>query len=774
MRGFLIIFFNLALIPSLLAQYEVKGRVVNEEYLPIPGVNVVVKNTNHGTVTDKAGRFVITAQNPDSLFLQFTHVSYFPEERQVFPLSGVAIEVTMELSVEVLQSVEVQGITDLRGQPGMYNINPISIAKTPTPFGDFNAILKTLPGVVSNNELSSAYSVRGGSFDENLVEVNGIPVYRPFIISNGQQEGLSFVNPAFTENINFSSGGWQSRYGEKLSSVLDITYRKPREFSMLAEGGLLGGQLSAEGGGKKVSWIAGVRRKSSKYLLNTFHTKGEYLPRFTDFQLFLTYHLSSKTTITSLSSFAHNRYYVEPASRETEFGTFNKSFRLLVAFDGAESMDYDTWQTGINLEHELSDRWTMNFILSAVDTREKEYIDLEGGYRLCDVDKKPGSSSYDECIVTRGIGTQYSYARNRLAALITNARMRSNHSISSRHQIEWGLAVNSTTINDHQHEYSFIDSAGYVTSLDRAMGTNLLDHQQGAAYVQHSVDLTPALKATYGLRGLYTGATEELLFSPRAQVSWRPGWKRDVLLKVASGIYRQPLFFRELYAGGSIVEGQKHAQSSFHLTGGFDYNLSIWQRAFKWTGEAYYKYLWNVAAYDIDNVRIRYLLNETYALAYGLDTRLSGEFIPGTESWFSLGLLKAREDVIGDEKGYIRRPMDQAITFGALFQDHFPNNPSLRVALNLLFGSGLPFGPPGSLKSRNAFNGDMYRRVDLRFTKAFERPRTDYMLSVEVLNLLGAENAITYTWIKDVLNQQIAVPNSLSMRFFNVKIRVVI
>lgn len=784
MKFKLIFSFFVLITHGLLAQSgEVTGIVEDEDGSPLTGVNIQKEGSSSGVFTGKSGEYTIGIEAGVPVNLLFTHVGYTPEKRTITVKEGevLKLKVTLVQTTEVLTEVQIEGERDNRDEVSITKIKPKSLENLPTAFGDFNKILTTLPGVVSNNELSSTYSVRGGSFDENLIYVNDIPVYRPFLISNGQQEGLSFINSNLVESVEFSAGGWQPKYGDKLSSVLNVDYKKPSEFGASLTVGLLGGTAHVEGASKSknITYVAGVRHKSAQYLLNTLETQGEYLPKFTDLQAYVSFKLDDRTSLGVLTSYGRNRYFVQPQSRETEFGTFDRSFRLFVGFAGREILEYDTYQGGMKLTRKLSDRFKSELIASGVYALEREYTDVEGAYRLCDVDKNLGSDTFNECVYVRGIGSNYDYGRNNLEANIINLENRNVYSIDSKNTLEFGLGYSYQNIDDQLSEYTFRDSVDFVIDIESLQADNEISSEQYTGFVQHTSDLTSRITTTYGVRLNYWTLNEQLLVSPRWQISFRPGWVRDVVFKAAAGVYQQPAFYRELRDQSGALNEDLKAQRSMHFIGGMDYNFKWWGRDFKFISELYYKRLRDVVAYDIDNVKVRYYANNNAtAYATGLDLRVSGEFIEGTESWFSVGLLNAREDVEGDGRGYIRRPTDQRLNIAVFFQDHLPNNPTFRVSLNLFFGSGLPFGPPQNFEKRNVFNGDTYRRLDIGFSKLFYLNREKYdeerqlTLSAEILNVLAVSNAISYTWVTDVSNNQFAVPNTLSARFLNVKLSI--
>ncbi|TRX51389.1 TonB-dependent receptor [Fulvivirga sp. M361] len=782
MRNFPYLFFLLFLTPIINAwsqdQITISGAVTNEKSEPLQGASVAIKGTNTGVITNDFGEFTLSVVTATSISLLVSFVGY--ETKEVSIDNQTKINIVLKEATEVLNTIEIEGQKESRSEVSLTTIAPKTIKALPSAFGDFTKILATLSGVVSNNELSSTYSVRGGSFDENLVYVNNIPVYRPFLVTNGQQEGLSFINPDLVNSVEFSAGGWQSNYGDKLSSVLNVKYKEPTKLKASATLGLLGGSANLEGSGKRISAILGVRHKSAQYLLNTLETEGQYLPRFTDIQSYINIDLGSKpnrTKLGILSSYARNRYLVEPESRETDFGTFNQSLRLFVAFEGQEILEYDTYQSGLNLTHHVNDRLTTQFIASVVRASEREFTDVEGGYRLCDVDRNVGSSTFNDCVFTRGIGTNANFGRNTLDATIYDMESRNILTVDSKTVMEFGLGFNRQIIDDVLSENDFIDSSDFVIERNFLEAENKIEASRLHAYGQVSRDLSARMTSTLGVRLNYWSFNEELIISPRWQISYRTNWVRDIVFKGAIGFYAQPPFYRELRDFEGNLNQQLKAQQSVHFIAGLDYNFRWWGRGFKFYSEIYYKELWNVIPYEVDNVRVRYYANnDAKAFATGLDLRLSGEFIEGTQSWFSLGILNTREDVENDGNGYIRRPSDQRLTLGIFFQDHLPNDPTIRVNLGIQYGSGLPFGPPNNFENRNRFNGDTYRRVDIGFAKLFylSKPSGNYdkqlLLSAEILNLLGAPNAISYLWVSDVNNQQFAVPNSLSARFLNVKL----
>ena len=763
---------------------NISGRITDLNGIGIEGVNIIIKQGQKVFASDKMGYFSFQWSDQDTLQFTLRHLNYQTRElKLLINDQDQLLEIVLEEKIKSLEQVEILGSRDylLREQPSLIQLDPVSAKMLPSPFNEFNRILVSLPGVVSNNELSASYSVRGGNFDENLVYVNDMLIYRPFLIRAGQQEGLSFVNPDLVESVQFSSGGWQPKYGDKLSSNLNITYKKPQEFGGSVSLGLLGGAVHLEGASKndRLSFLVGARHKSSQYLLRTLETKGEYLPRFTDVQSYLNYRFKNgKTEIGLLNAYARNRYLVNPQTRETSFGTlFTEVLRFLVAFDGVELMEYDTWQSGLKLSHQFNPQLYSTLTMSGWITREREYFEVEGAYRLCDVNKDLNSDQFDRCSALRGIGSNYRSARNRLTAQIFNIENRNEIEIRPGIDIEFGAGYALENIDDYIHEYTFLDSIDYVINNDLITTDQEITSHRLTAYAQNSLQFNSRHTITYGVRFNYWTYNRQLLVSPRLQYAYQPVNNPNLLFNFAAGLYQQPPFYRELRdKSGSL--NQVQAQKAVHFIGGVDYNLSIWNRPFKLTAEAYYKHLTHLNPYDVDNVRVRYFANnDAEGYATGLDFRLSGEFIPGAVSWFSLGLLQTRENLLNDESGYIRRPSDQTLNFAINFEDHIPNDPSIRMNLSFFLGSGLPFGPPGNQQYRNAFNGPIYRRVDVGFSKMLifnsnKNLFNSIWIGAEILNLFGSENVISYSWVNDIFSQQFAIPNTLSARFLNIKMIV--
>lgn len=783
-RSFLLLVCLIAVTSLFAQQGSVFGVVKAKTGEPLVGVNIQISGQSNGATTDANGKYELTL--PAGRYtLTFSYVGFRTKSQTLNINQGAFVQFDVDLREEKreLNTVEItgerQGAEDLVNQT---EIDARAAKGLPSAFGDFSKILVTLPGVVSNNEFSTGYSVRGGNFDENLVYVNEIPVYRPFLSNAGQQEGLSFVNSQMVSNIRFSAGGWEAKYGDKLSSSLNILYQEPDTLGGEMTIGLLGGSATIrQKFNDRFRIVTGVRHKDSRYLLGNTETQGQYFPTYTDIQSLMTFDLtnknanqSNKTKLHWLLYYGRNRYLTQPESQVTQFGSIQANFRIQTAFEGQEILNYDVYQTGLSLAHIWSERWLTRIIASGVYTREREYYDVEGAYRICDVDTSPASSDFNDCVVLRGIGTNYDYGRNRLRALIGDIEIRNEHLLNLHNIFEWGVGLKRTDIRDHLNEYSFLDSADFVT-INRSVFNNLgIEATNYTGYLQNTSflgDSTHAIIA--GVRFNYWDYNQELLTSPRVTYRWNPSWKKPTTITLSVGGYHQFPFYRELRTQDGLIRQNPKAQKSIHFIGGVERGFSMWGRPFSFNTELYYKRLFDLVPYDIDNTRLRYLdQNNAFGYAAGIDFRVNGEFIQGTQSWFSLGLLKTEENVVGDEQGFVRRPSDQHINLAVYFEDHMPNDPTLRIYLNMVYGSGFPTGPPGELSVRNRFSGDEYYRADIGLSKQFflnATPFKVFWLRLEVLNALGADNTLSYSWIDDVNGNQFAIPNSLSARFLNIK-----
>lgn len=810
---------------SAAATLALTGTISDANGQPLELAIVGIEGEPGGVSTNTGGAFRLKVQMPapGQVLVLVVHRLGYLTQRLPLALPGDAgrpLRLTMRVDQRALGGVTVRARTDeanTREQVSITRLDPRTAKVLPSAFGDFNAILKTLPGVSGNNELSSTYNVRGGNYDENLVYVNGFEIYRPFLVTSAQQEGLSFINPDLVRSVEFSSGGWQPKYGDKLASVLSIEYKTPEKFAASLTGSLVGGAAHAEARSRngRVSYLTGVRYKNAQYVLNSLkQTQGGYNPTFYDAQAFVNIGLGRKddmqrTSLGLLAVVAHNDYRFSPESGEATFSTATNQFtRVFIGYDGQERMQYDTYQTGLNLRHNLTPNLQLELLGSALVSRELEYRDVEAAYTFAEINRDPNSPDFNQAVRQRDIGSQFRHSRNHLTAQVFSSETRGRWTPGTAHTVRWGLKAGRERIDDTLDEYSFADSADFVPDARRTrLRSDLsLMSTRSQGYVQDTWAIDSLRTLTYGLRGNHWSINNQLVLSPRVQFSQLSRSHANRSFKAAVGVYYQPPFYRELRSQAglpndpnnqtALLNLELRAQKSYHLIVGKEYSFQKFNRPFKLTAEAYVKYLTEVVPYDVDNVRLRYFAkNNATAYAAGFDTRLSGEFVKGAESWFSLGLLTTQENVEGDSinvadedgkitgrepKGYIRRPQDQRLNVGIFFQDHLPNNPSVRGYVNLVFGSGLPFSPPNlpDLRGTNSLVSS-YKRVDLGFskvltvrggTKAHIYNLESLWMSLEILNVLAANNVAGYSYLQDVNGRTYAVPSYLSQRVVNLRV----
>lgn len=802
-------------LPSLAQSARVKGVILDKNNQPIQNVNIAA--AGNSTQSNENGFYLVRVPVNQKVTLVFTHVSL----KRVTVFLTLTVDEDYEFNLIMNDQEEQMGeiivTTNSKKQvQGITTIAPEVIRMIPGANAGIENILKTLPGVNSNNELSTQYAVRGGNYDENLVYVDEIEIYRPFLIRSGQQEGLSFTNTDLVQNVEFSAGGFQAKYGDKLSSVLDITYRKPVQFGATFEASLLGGSLSVDAVSKNKKWtgITGVRYRNNSLLVNSQDTQTNFTPAFVDVQTNINYQASPKWQWSFLGNISQNKYQYQPLTRQTKFGTLDNPMALTVYYEGQEKDKYDTYFGALKTTFKVTNAFTLKFIGSVFHTLEQEHFDIFAQYRLGEVDSNLGSETYGDVAYTRGIGTQLNHARNDLDALIVNTEIKGFHDWR-KNQLEWGVKYTRESIRDRVVEWEVIDSAGFsinppIVNLPkndqpyspytgpllpyqnvRAINFNTINRFSG--YGQWSrKDKIGSSEVWYnaGVRihnwevtGGDLNGSAQTTFSPRAQFAIKPDWEKDMVFRVSGGLYHQPPFYRELRDAAGVVQPNVRAQQSVHFVLSNDYSFKIWDRPFKLVSELYYKSLTDVNTYTIDNVRIRYSAsNVAKGYAQGLDFRLNGEFVPGTESWFSFGYLKTEEN--SDNKGYISRPTDQRLKFGLLFQDYMPNIPSVKIYLNLVYNTGLPGGSPSYADPylyQNRLND--YRRVDVGFSKVLldnsvGEPKTNWLgnfkelaIGLEIFNLFNNQNAITNTWVRDAYSKnEYAIPNYMTTRVFNVKL----
>lgn len=790
----------------------IKGIILDENNLPISGTNVTYKDI--GTISDFNGFYLLEIPSNEDVTITFSHVSHKKVQVTVnlSPTEDYELNPVMNTTIEQISEVIISGRENKRVE-GVTTISPEVIRKMVGANAGVENLLKSLPGVNGNDELSTQYAVRGGNYDENLVYVNEIEVYRPFLIRSGQQEGLSFVNSDLTSNVEFSAGGFQAKYGDKLSSVLDITYRKPVDFGATIDASFLGAAGSVEGISKngRFSGILGIRYRDNSLFVKAKQTETNYRPKFADAQTYFTYKFTNKFEVSFLGNVSINEYNYRPLTRQTNFGTITDPIALLVFYEGREEDRYNTYFGALKSTWVVSDNYTAKFIASLYQTTEQEYYDILAEYRLGEVNTEIGSEDLGNVEFTRGIGGQLTHARNDLDALILNVEHKGNLKIEENN-IEYGVKYTREDIRDRVQEYEIIDSAGfsirppifppgdqpYVPNTSpiepytnvRALNDTQIDRISGYAQWSRKTNLgNSELWLNAGVRahnwtvsGKNITSTTQTVFSPRAQVALKPAWDMDMLFRLSGGVYQQPPFYRELRDSSGTVRPGVKAQKSIHVVFGNDYSFKMWDRKFRLNSELYYKHMTDVNPYTLENVRIRYrATNNAVAYSYGLDLRLAGEFVPGTESWLSFGYLKTEENI--DDRGYIFRPTDQRLKFGVLFQDYVKVIPSLKMYLNLTYNTGLPGGSPSyadPYKYQTRLND--YKRADLGVsyvivddTKLREsgwlKPFKELSIGAEIFNIFDVQNSITNTFVRDVYTKvQYSVPNYLTPRVFNVRV----
>ncbi|TDS13323.1 TonB-dependent receptor-like protein [Maribacter caenipelagi] len=793
----------------------ISGIVLGDNNKPLPNVNITSKGL--GTTSNSDGFYILEITSDEENTIIFSHIAYLDVVLEKLILNtNETFEFNPILKSDVTQ---IDGVTvSATGQKeasNILNISPEKIRKIPGANSGVETILKLLPGVSSNNELSTQYAVRGGNYDENLVYVNEIEVYRPFLIRSAQQEGLSFVNSDLVQNVKFSAGGFQAKYGDKLASVLDIKYKTPTLFSLRADLSFLGASASLETISKnqKLSSVSGVRYRNNSLLVNSQQTQSNFNPAFTDVQSYLTYRISPKFQLNFLGNLAVNDYKNEPLNRQTNFGTIDNPQALVVYYEGQENNKYTTALGALKGSYFLNEKTTLKLITSIYHTIEEEYSDVIAAYELGDVDSNLGSDTAGEVVTSRGIGSQFNRTRNDLDALIFNVEHKGSHTINNS-ILEWGAKYTHEDIRDQLRESEFIDSAGFsirpprpefinnqpsepfVAPLVAYSGLNALNFvktNRFSGYVQLGTQKTWNNADVYyniGVRSHHwtvsgTGVEKvsQTVFSPRAQFAIKPEWDKDMLFRISAGVYHQPPFYRELRDNTGTIQPDVKAQKAFHLVAGNEYSFLLWDRPFTLISEAYFKKLENVNPYTLEDVRIRYAANnEAEAYVYGAEVRMNGAFVPGTESWVSLGYLKTEENI--NNRGYIPRPTDQRVKFAILFQDYIPRIPDLKMYLNLVYQTGVPGGSP-SYSDPYIFQNRLrdYKRADLGISyifankdKKFQRTHwlhkfKELSLGFEIFNLFNNQNSITNTWVRDADSKnEYAVPNYLTSRVLNLKL----
>jgi hypothetical protein len=704
-----------------------------------------------------------------------------------------------------------------RREVGLIKPNPKSVINLPSPVMGVEGLIKVFVG--SNNELTSQYNVRGGSYDENLIYVNDFEIFRPYLVRSGQQEGLSFINPMMVRNINFYNGGFQAHYGDKMSSVLDIQYNKPKTFGGSAYVSILEQGAHVEGLELKnrLSYVVGVRNRSNRNLLKSQETQGNYVPSSQDIQALISYQLSNKWQAEALGNVSRTKFTLIPQFQQLTSSVFSPYFTanlgVDIFFEGREQDAYSTGMAGFSATYQANKKLRLKWMASRFENDEKENIDITGAYLFGDRSFDKSEADFGLIVNPLGAGIFQTYARNTLNIVDYNFSHKGNLD-KGRHVFQWGLGYDKTRISDQLNEWEYQDSAGYslpynpnLLQLNKVTRSSAnLDINKFNGYIQDNIVSGDSIKAftlQAGLRFNYNDLNQELLLSPRVSASWKPDWKKDIIFKAAAGAYHQPPFYREMRRYDGSLNTAVKAQRSLQAIAGLDYNFYGLRRPLRLSAEAYYKRMTNVVPYDIDNVRIRYFgENRAKAYAAGLEMRLFGEIVKDAESWISLGLMKTKEDLENDfykvykidslnvptdsslvEGGWLRRPTDRFISFGMFFQDYLATNKNFKVYISTLYGSNLPYNIPGSVKYRNALQIQPYIRMDIGFSallldteKSNRRSHSPFRnfetiwASFEIFNLIDRPNTISYLLIKDFANNTFTMPNRLTPRLVNFKL----
>ena len=776
---------------------KVTGYVRDAEGNPLELVNVRVKNTLIGSMTNEKGYYSFSTAPGDSVAIIFSCLGYNKAER-IIPSLQADMRLNVQMNYTSIDLGEVS-VTAIRKQvTTMETLDADKVRLLPDPAGgSIESLVVTFAGVSSSNELSSQYSVRGGSYDENIVYVNGLEVFRPQLIRSGQQEGLSFINPDMTEEVNFSAGGFEARYGDKMSSVLDIQYKKPTSFEGSASASFLGVNAYVGSAFGKFTQVTGFRFKSGRSLLGTLDTDAEYDPKFIDVQTYITYQLAPKWEINFLGNLANNNYKFTPYSRETTFGTSENPQNFTVYFDGKERDKYQTLFGALTLKYNPNEDTELGLQASAFKSEEEEGYDITGEYWL----SEDGAVNPEDETASMSVGSYHEHARNQLNSTIMNI----GHYGSARilnNTFRWGATVQVEKINDRISEWEKRDSSGYslpisegvVNVYSNLFSDNEIESTRFSAYLQDAFKFRTKqglFTLVAGVRGSYWSYNKEFIFSPRASLAFMPNFDQDLTLRFATGIYYQSPFYKELrrteedeYGNNiTVLNEDLKSQRSIHFILGGDYTFRVEDRNFKFTAEMYYKKLDDINPYTVDNVKVRYY-GENCATGYamGVDFKLFGEFVPGTDSWISFSLMKAEQTI----RETIKAPMpnSQSYNISLYFQDYFPGYKRVKLNLKAVLAGGLPQTISGQGYEAGYFRTPAYKRVDLGMSyqlaggtdaimdRGFFRNLKNIWLGVDVFNLLDIKNVSSYYWITDVYNVQYAVPNYLTGRQLNLRLIV--
>lgn len=764
--------------------FTLQGKVCDEEMNPIELATVAVVKQGKVTMTNLKGEFSIQLSSSDSVEVRFSMIGYKTKTRVLRNPRG---KQTLQIQLFSDNTLEEVVVTQTRRQTGTtQKLDTKDIKTTPSVTGNaVEELIQGQAGVSTHSELSSQYNVRGGSFDENSVYINNVEVYRPFLVRSGQQEGLSVINPDMVESIGFSTGGFEAKYGDKMSSALDITYKRPKKFEASVSASMLGAGAYLGVSNKKIAWSNGLRYKTNKYLLGSLETKGEYNPSFLDYQTYLSYTPNKRWQIDFIGNISENHYNFKPEDRETHFGTLENVKSFKVYFDGQEKDLFRTLFGTLSITRKFTDNTSLSLIASAFYTKEQEKFDIQGQYWL----------TQTETSENLGVGTYMEHTRNYLKANVQSLKLMLNHKVR-KHDFQAGLTFKNERIEENSREYEMRDSSGYVvphTGKDLNMiyslsAKNKLSASRFEGYLQDTYKFTSTHEHTfftlnYGVRFSYWDFNGETLVSPRISLGVVPAFNHDVVLRFATGLYYQAPFFKEL-RDTTTINGVTYAtlnekiksQRSIHFIAGMDWRFKMKERMYKFTAEVYYKALSNLVPYSVSNVKVVYYgQNKATGNALGLDLKLYGEFVPGTDSWISISLMNTKMKLNGRS---VPLPTDQRYALNLFFTDYFPGTDKWKMSLKLAYADGLPFGAPHQGIEQQSFRAPAYKRVDIGMSfRALNNDKKDkktifrnIWIGLDCLNLFGISNVNSYYWITDVTNQQYAVPNYLTGRQFNAKV----
>lgn len=771
---------------SAMAQsFTLSGTVVDAEGNPVELASVACLSQAKVTMTDLKGKFSIVLQSADSVVVRFSMVGYKSRQRVLRNPRG---RQTLRIVLSPMESLDEVVVTERRRQ--LTQSEQLDIKDTrnsPSTTGNaVEELIQQQAGVSSHNEMSSQYNVRGGSFDENAVYINNVEVYRPFLVRSGQQEGLSVINPDMVGSIAFSTGGFSAKYGDKMSSALDITYRQPTRTEATASVSLLGASVYIGTQGKKFSMSHGLRYKTNKYLVGTLDTDGEYKPDFLDYQTFICFRPNQHWSVDFIGNISENHYTFLPTNRETSFGTLTDVKSFKVYFDGQEKDIFRTFFGALDITRRFGNRTALSLVASAFYTKEQETYDIQGQYWLDDV-------SNNENI---GVGTYMEHARNYLTGHVENLKLMLKHK-TNKHDVEAAVSIKFEKVKENSTEYEMRDSSGYSIphSADRLdliyslRSQNEIDSHRLEGYLADTYKFATGSERqsfftlNYGLRFNHWSFNGETTLSPRASLAIVPAFNQDVTFRFATGVYYQAPFYKELrdtstVNGRTIVTLNENikSQQSIHFVAAFDYRFKMLSRPFKLTTEAYYKRFHNLIPYNVNNVKVTYYgENLCNGYATGIDFKLYGEFVPGTDSWLTFSLMKTRQTLDGVS---LPLPTDQRYSINLHFTDYFPGTERWKMTLRLAYADGLPFGPPHSGIERMIFRAPAYKRADIGLSYLLAKPKEqrswfkNMWLAADCLNLFGINNVNSYYWVTDVTNNQYAVPNFLTGRRFNVRFTI--